>query len=892
MTRFLLFLFFLTGVLFSQDKPITPADSLKTPADSTKKGTSKDTEKSFEDVIKECKTIQGLFTIYLKEDENKAYLEIKPDQLDTLFLCNVTLEAGDGYYFDSGAMLDAFPFFFQKIGKKIQLIHKNVYYRADPKSPIARAVKRGVSSSVIASASIEGKPHPDRKSFLVDLSSLFLQDYEMIGNALSDKKVNYSFDKSESYLGLLKSFPMNTEIETVLSFKNSNPKPTNQMIADSRSMLHRYRYSLSTLPQNGYRPRFADDRIGHFMTMYQDYTNLADETAFKRYVNRWNLEKKNPGATLSEPKEPIVFWLENTIPFEYREALKNGVLAWNKAFEKIGFKNALVVKQMPDDADWDPADVRYNTLRWMVKPGDGYAVGPSRTDPFTGQIYDADIRFSADMIRYAFREFDEVVEPGKYFHDAGGNLEEPPFLNLMNCTYAKGAIRQLAFGFSILEAREHLTPSSDAAKKYVNEFLTHVAAHEVGHTLGLRHNFRASTSQTMKSIQDRSITAAEGITGSLMDYIPVNLAPKDARQGQYWQTNVGTYDFWAIEYAYKPISGKTPEDELGELSKIASRVAEPKLAYGTDEDGFGFAPQGMDPVTNVWDLSDEPMAYYETRIALADEILTTLEKNFETKGQRYQKLRMVFGQAIREYFLASATVSKFVGGMYHRRDHVGDPNGRLPFEPVPAEKQLAALTFINTHILGPEAFRFSPDLLNKLASERFYDFDFSIFYQPRADYPVHDIVLAIQRFAIDRMFHPIVLNRILDMQLHYKTGEKVFQMEDLFSGVRTAVWSELETGKNINSFRRNLQRSHLDRISWLALHPMLSAYYTPSSGSQPAGYFLSPQDASTLARADLIQLRGAIETVLKMGGLDTMTRAHLDDCLTQINATVDAKGIR
>ncbi|MFQ5799251.1 MAG: DUF5117 domain-containing protein, partial [Bacteroidota bacterium] len=451
-----MFAFYLSlaaALTLAQKQPTsaTVPDTVIAEGDTTKKDEKKkDEQKAFDEVIKDFKAIEGLFTLYYKEEENKVLLEIKPDQLEKIYLCSVTREAGDGRYFDSGAMVDRFPFMFKRVGKKIQFIHKNVYYRADPNSPISRAIDRGVSSSVLGSAKIESKPHPERESVLVDPGAFFLQDYDMVTYQLSERKIDFSFDKEESYFGALKSFALNTEIETVIHFKSKKPKRSNALIADNRSMQHRYRYSLSTLPETGYRPRLADDRVGHFLTMYQDYTTQTKESPYVRYIKRWHLEKADPKAKLSRPKLPIIFWLENTIPLEYRKAVKEGVLIWNKAFERIGFKDAIIVRQQPDNAKWDPADVRYSTIRWIVKPGGFYAVGPSYTNPFTGQIYDADIRISADYVRFFARSFEEFVDPLSGFSD----IVTPPYLSrlpsIYACTNAEGKVHDAAFGWSLL----------------------------------------------------------------------------------------------------------------------------------------------------------------------------------------------------------------------------------------------------------------------------------------------------------------------------------------------------------------------------------------------------------------------------------------------------------
>lgn len=825
-------------------------------------------EKAFTDIIKGFKEIPGLFTLYHRTEDNKVYLEIKPEQLDKIYVCAVTREAGDGRYFDSGSMLDDFPFVFHKIGKRIQFLHKNVYFRADSGSPISRAIQTGVTSSLIGSAKIESKPHPDRNSYLIDPSSLFIQDYALVSYSLQERfKINFTLDKENSYFQALKSFPRNTELEVALTFTTSQPKAGFGPIADTRSIQHRYHYSLAQLPDSGFRPRLADDRIGHFLTMYQDYSNPETETAYRRYVNRWRLEQSDSTAALSAPKQPIVYWLENTIPVEYRDAVREGVLVWNKAFEKIGFKDAIVVKQQPDTADWDAGDIRYSTVRWIVMPGGGYAVGPSRTDPFTGEIYDADIRISADITRYIASEFEEFINP--ILHGES-NLPIRTGKEKFMCDYASGALRQAAFGWSVLEARSAFIENEEAKKKYIHDFIVSLVAHEVGHTLGLRHNFKSSTIHTFNDLQNEQLTLEQGVAGSMMDYTPVNIAPEGKPQGQYWQTTLGTYDYWAIEYAYKPIFAQSPDDELPELNAIASKVADPKLAYNTDEDAFGFSPTGIDPVTNLWDLSDDPIAFYKNRVALSNELWGKLEEKFSKPGTRYQKFLRVFGQGFGDFFTGGLTASKYIGGIYFNRDHIGDPNGRMPYEPVAPKKQREALEFLKTTIFGANSFNFPARLLNKLAIERFYDFEFSVFNTSRIDFPLHDIVLGIQTAPLHRLYHPITLDRLVDLELRYD-GKDKFTMAEMFKGIREAVWSELFSGKNVKSFRRELQRAHLTKLIDLVVKAMPGI----------------PADATTLARADLLSIQRAIDAAPKVK-LDDITKAHLEETKARIDAALKA----
>lgn len=828
--------------------------------------------KPFEEVIKDFQKIEGLFTFYVKADEGKVYMMIKPDQLDTVFMCNMTRSAGDGTFYDNGADYGEFLFELKRVGEKIQMVEKNIRFRADTSSSLSRAIERGVCNSLFGVAKIESLPEKETKALLVDPSGFFIHDLPNVGYFLGKKrKLEYSFDKDNSYFGVIKSFPYNSEVDAIYHFKTKKPNDA-QTFPSPYSMLHTYHFSLSTLPETDYMPRLADDRIGYFQTLYQDYTNLNRETPYVRYINRWNLQKADPEAELSPPKEPIVFWLENTIPEEYRPYVKEGVLMWNKVFEKIGFKDAIVVKQMPDTAIWDPADVRYNTIRWVVVPGNAYAVGPSRTNPFTGQIYDADVRVCVDFIRWMYHYSEYYVGPvvgeaNESFGQYGEELNNPRF-----CNYAEESAKNAAFGMSLLLARNDFENEDEVTKEFVKTYIADLVVHEVGHTLGLRHNFKASTVLSNTDRHNKSITEKMGVTGSVMDYNPANIAPEGVEQGEFFHSIPGTYDFWAIEYGYKPIKANTPEEELPELEKIASRCADLLLIYGTDEDVFGNSMRGIDPLCNMFDMSSDPIAFLKDEIALSKELWSKIEEKFEKPGNRYQKLLAAFNRGWRSYHYSSRIVPKYIGGIYRYNDHVGDPNGRIPFKPVAAEKQKEAMKFLREYIFAPDAFSFPASLLNKLQPERLEDFGWSAGKVKRLDYPIHNRVFSYQKEPIDRLFDPITLSRFQDIELHYEPGAAKYTMADMFTELRRAIWHEIVTKKNINSFRRPLQRYHLNKVINLVLE-------------EQSGI---PEDARTLARNDLRVLQGAIPKALANPNLDVYTRAHLEESKARIDAALKA----
>ena len=382
----------------------------------------------------------------------------------------------------------------------------------------------------------------------------------------------------------MKGFKDNVEIEVAATYASSGTRSFDT-VADSRGVTLYVHYSISRLTDTGYHPRLADDRVGHFLTVIKDYSKTTGDDQFVRYVNRWDLRKAEPSAAVSPPVKPIIFWIEKTVPYQYRAPVRAGILEWNKAFERAGFVNAIEVRQQPDNATWDPEDINYNTFRWITSSA-GLAIGPSRVNPTTGQILDADILFDADFIRHWRETYEINVPKAADLSGAGLNVDQyledvqriPPFMRhhySTVCDCPRGMTQQLAFGaMAMAMAAGDKPPAKEQIEKLVMDGVKAITIHEVGHTLGLRHNFIASAWLTMDEINDPEKTRNTGLAASVMDYLPVNISPKGKKQGEYFSTVVGPYDYWAIEYAYRPLSGGT-QGETAELAKITARAPSP-----------------------------------------------------------------------------------------------------------------------------------------------------------------------------------------------------------------------------------------------------------------------------------------------------------------------------
>jgi len=829
---------------------------------------NKKPEKSFENTIKNFKKIEGLFTIHWNEDDNKAYIEILPDQLDVIYLAGLTRESGDALFLDGSSMLNEYPFMFKKIGKRIQFVNVNLKFRADSNSPFHKSIESHKSNSILSSTKIASSPHPKTGALLVNIGDIFLYDLERI---TMKSQGLYSFDKKDSYFKNIKSFPFNTEIELALHFKGKKPVYI-YTLPNSSSMISTYHVSLSKIQETNYLPRRSDDRIGHFTTIFQDYTNILKDSPYIRYINRWNLQKSDPSKQLSEPIKPIIYWIENTVPYEFRDAIREGVLAWNEAFEAVGFKNAIIVKQMPDDATWDPADVRYNTIRWLFHPGSGYAVGPSRANPYTGELYDADIRISADFVRGFFKSHTDFVKP--LITPATLDFDDDEYEEKKiskSCNYGHHLQEEMATAWDLMKISKTIEGTKEELKEYIHNGLVDLVLHEVGHTLGLRHNFKASSIYSIEQLSDINFTNKNGISGSVMDYQPINIF-----DGQnFFQTKPGIYDFWAIEYAYKQSNGnELSEEKL--LNKIASKSTDPLLRYGTDEDTYGLSTRGIDPHSNAWDLTDDPIKYYEKIFELSHALWDSIPSYFEKKGEKYVKIRNVFERGLRQYHSASRNIAKYIGGIYHSRHHIGDPGDKNPFTVVPAKKQRDALVFIIDNILSKNAFNFDPDLLNKLAPEREGDFRGKVWRMSRIDYPIHDYIRWIQSGTLYRLHHPRIFSRVRDNELKYLLGEDIFTLSELFQSITISIWSELDNKENINSFRRDLQKSHIEVLSTILLNKK--------------NYFHS--DAIALARTSLQKINENITSVLLSNNdFNDYTNAHLNDSINKIQSVYKAQTV-
>lgn len=752
--------------------------------------------------MKNFESFNGLFQVFRDREKGAVYLLIKKDQLGPEFIyfthtVDGVVQAGH----NRGRFGDEAVFTISRSFDKIEFTQQNTAFYFDPQHPLARASKANISNAVLASESIVSQ---DDDGYLVSAGSLFLKESLLQvkpAGGDSGKSVLGKLSDAKTKFTDLRSYPDNTQLTVEYVFENPSPtwtyteKEKTDEIADPRYVSVKVQHSLIRMPKSNFKPRFDDPRIGYFMTQITDLTT-TDPTPYRDVIHRWDLVKQKPGTALSEPVQPIVFWIENTTPIEFRDTIRDAGLAWNAAFETAGFKNAIVIKQQPDDATWDAGDINYNVLRWTSSPNPPFGgYGPSFVNPRTGQILGADI-----MLEYSF--ITNRLRSHRIFDNRGlaGLQDEPAATGREGHDCLMGDCMKQGLMFGMTNMRLHPAERVDESVM-IKEALTKLILHEIGHTLGLNHNFRASHLYDATSIHNRELTEKTGLYGSVMDYPAINVAPLGVKQGQYYMTKPGPYDHWAINYGYSEAL-EDPVKEKERLQKIASRSHERELAFANDADDMRRTGKGVDPRAMIFDLSSDPVTYGTQRCELVRERISKLLKEYPRNGESYQDMLQAYVSLTNESGNALVAISRYIGGVYVDRAFVGQEPGGKPYTPVDKATQQKAMAALVKYAFAPDAWAAPADLLAHLQQQR-RGFDFS----KEDELPkLHDRIFKTQRAILDHLTNTDVQQRILDSSLY---GNE-YGLRDMMTDLTVAIFSGDDKG--LSAVRLNLQSDYLDRL--------------------------------------------------------------------------------
>lgn len=780
-------------------------------------------------------------------------LILRPDQFGKPYLLATIIERGpgeksvtldSGFFDEDGAV---YLVSFKRISQdKIQVLRLETKMKAEPKTPESRFIGESVPPQILATLPIL-RVSPKTGEIAVSAEKLFLSDPSRVGLAMQDnyQPLELIPSKEDSFLGKTVSLTDGLVVGAVLSFKEMDPSRSKTMPLQTVSVS--LRYILKNIPQTAsFKPRPEDPRAGYFTVDYQNFSDSGlkyKEKPMVHLITRWNLEPTPPqaihsgnGSSVAEPpapvpvKKPIVYWIDPSVPDNYRPAVRAGVLAWNAAFEAIGLKGAVVVRDVEKDMtpqqrkSYDPASLVYNVVRWYTSKdsSSNSAIGLSHVNPFTGEIFNASVAISDSFSRGISPFLGEAAKPGH---------KDSPEL---------ASERRAAAGLEILKAGG---ASRAKIKEYVDEYITEVVMHEIGHTLGLRHNFEGSAAYPLSETGKNGL-----ITSSVMDYDPPNIAPPGQKQvGPYYQAKPGPYDMFAIEYGYKPVGGKK------DLAAIAARAGkDPRLAYETDED----ADSGIDPRVQKFDLGKDPLDYAHREILLAQNLWRQEESQLAKK--KPEDLQKETRAGLRAYKDAATAVIPVIGGMYTTRNE-NSPQ----FIPVSPSRERKALDFLSAHIFSGKDFELPPRLLRRIGNNRMGE-------RSNAPLSLADTVLSLQNRTLRSLYDVDRLKRISQDSL-YAGPQGVLSMSEFFFRVRHSIWGEIEATKPraIPLYRRNLQDDHLQILLKL------------SDGS-------APPDARAAAERDLRALQKEVKRALiHPTTLDAATKMHLRSIENSLEDALD-----
>ena len=735
------------------------------------------------DKTKGCEVFEGLFKIYQNKKNGKSFIEIDTSHLDNEFIYFSYIENG---VTDAGAVKGSYRgskiIKISKFYNKIDFTINNTKYFFDEESQLSKASNTNINTPLIISEDIIVKSD-DKTRFLINADNIFLNEslqqvkYSYPGSYKGFRLGNLS--KSKTRYNKIRNYPENTDVVVNYYYESKYPsKRGGEAITDSRNVSVLVQHSLVRMPDDNYIPRTDDTRVGFFTTQSNHMTTL-DQVNYRDFINRWRLEKKDPTKELSEPVKPIVYWIENTTPLEFRDIIKEGVERWNIAFKEAGFINAIQVKIQPDTAEWDAGDIRYNVLRWTSSPNPPWGgYGPSFVNPRTGEILGADI-----MLEWSYVTNRIVAD----------NLYNDNSLEDKNCcTAAHFQQVENSLGINYIK---NMNLGEEMEEELVKQSLYRLVLHEVGHTIGLNHNFKASALLTTDELNNKEIVNEKGVTSSVMDYPAININKNPENQALFFDVKPGFYDIWAIQFGYTQFI----EDEEEGLDKILSRSTEKELAFANDALDMRSPGKGSDPNAMIYDLSSNQLDHSVDKINMVIDILKNLKSKYTTDNDTYEELYRSYINLVYSYYQALNIVTRQIGGVYIDLSHTDQNSEKKPFESVDKETQKKAMDILAKYAFSNKIL-LQEDLFPYLMKQR-RGFNVS------TDPTIHQRILRYQNYLLNHLLNSRVLLRISNSSLYGNEYKLPYYMIDL----RNSIFSS-DIDKNVSTIRQNIQVSYVNRL--------------------------------------------------------------------------------
>jgi hypothetical protein len=786
-----------------------------------RKGSSKYGElRKYDDVItKDYTTQPGVFAVHRNED--RVYFEIPQEKLGRLFLWQAEVAKGPGGTSWGGRPLGNAVLKFERRGDKIYLWRMGFSKRSDGKS-IQAAVEAAATDTIIAVYNVEceGKD----RSMVINVSDALLSGFPELPITRASGSSSASVDSSRSYLNEVKAFPTNIEARALVTFRGGGFGPPGGFGGGSRSVTALVHQSLAILPEMPMTGRLFDSRVGYFTEGFTDYSNPKQWTVTKEYITRYRLEKKDASAEVSEPVKPIVFYLSKEIPEKWHSYLKKGVEDWQPAFEKAGFKKAIVCKEAPsrtEDPNFDPEDARYSVIRWVAEPISN-ARGQNVYDPRSGEV------ISSRVILWH-----DIVKAAQMWYFIQCSAQDP-------------------------RARKFPLPDD-----LTGELLRYICCHEVGHSIGLRHNHRASQAYSVSQLRDPEFTAKHGSVGSIMSYGRFNYVCQPEDNIKCLIPVLAPYDYFAIEWGYKPVAAaKTAEDEKKALDEwAAEQIKNPLLRFGGEDD-----QSDVDPTVLMENIGNDPIQATNCGLKNVDRVMDYLIEATTDKGEDFTLLEEVYAEIVDHRAHWFDAVAKQVGGVVEYRTLGG--RGGETFVRISRDKQKEAVKFLLDNAFTTPTKMLNPGIVNQ--------FKFS---------GTASAVTSQQRKLLSSLLASSRMARLFDAEI--LQGDKAYTPIELVDDLQAGLFSELRSSTpKIDPIRRALQRFYIDLLKNEIFPPQTATTQNQFPRSPNAGtsdVLPRVNELRAVARMALGKLEKELGSS-KEKAKDAATVAHILDLQSEIKS--------